>query len=55
LTALYSIKDPSTAAYQPLRSIVAEEMLHVNQAANLLIGVGGRPIFSGRALPAGRR
>jgi len=51
LVALYSIKDPSTDAYQALRSVVVEEMFHLNQAANLLIGVGGRPKMTGGAVP----
>jgi len=51
LTALYSIVDTSSDAYQALRSVVVEEMFHVNQAANLLIAVGGRPSFTGDAVP----
>jgi hypothetical protein len=52
LTALYSIVDTSSNAYQALRSVVVEEMFHVNQAANLLIAVGGRPSFTGDAVPS---
>jgi len=51
LTALYSIKDRTSDAYQALRSVVMEEMLHVNQAANILIGVGGRPVLTAEAVP----
>lgn len=51
LTALYSISDRSSPAYQAVRSVVMEEMFHVNQAANLLIGVGGKPVFTGSAVP----
>jgi Ferritin-like len=47
LTALYSIKDRTSDAYQTLRSVVMEEMFHVNQAANLLVGIGGIPVFTG--------
>jgi len=46
LTALYSISEPDSAAYQALRSVVVEEMFHVNQAANLLVAIGGLPRFT---------
>jgi Ferritin-like len=46
LTALYSITQPDSAAYQALRSVVVEEMYHVNQAANLLVAIGGLPRFT---------
>ena len=46
LTALYSIKDGyNTEAYNIIRSVVMQEMLHMLQAANLLISVGGRPVI----------
>lgn len=48
LTALYSIKDTTSPAYQALRSVVVEEMFHMNQAANILVGIGGRPVFTNR-------
>ena len=51
LTAMYSIKDPSAAAYQALRSVVMEEMFHLNQAANLLISIGGLPQLTGPVVP----
>ncbi len=51
LTALYSIQDVSSNAYQLLRSVVMEEMFHANQAANLLVAVGGKPSFTGKAVP----
>lgn len=51
LTALYSIKQPDSRAYQLLRSVVMEEMFHVNQAANLLVAIGGLPKFTGDAVP----
>jgi hypothetical protein len=51
LTALYSLTDASSDAYQALRSVVVEEMFHINQAANLLIGIGGKPRFTGSAVP----
>ncbi len=46
LTGLYSIKQLDTQAYQSLRSVVMEEMFHVNQAANLLVSIGGSPCFT---------
>ena len=49
LTALYSISEPDTDAYQLLRSVVMEEMFHLNQAANLLVGIGGLPKLTGDA------
>ncbi|MFC0691491.1 ferritin-like domain-containing protein [Paraburkholderia humisilvae] len=52
LTALYSIVDVSSRAYQLLRSVVMEEMFHVNQAANLLVAIGGQPRFTGNTAPA---
>lgn len=51
LTALYSIKDPNCKPYQLLRSVMMEEMFHINQAANLLVSIGGRPHLTGSATP----
>jgi hypothetical protein len=51
LTALYSITDKTSDAYQALRSVVVEEMFHLNQAANILIGIGGQPVLTGVAVP----
>ncbi|PWC47414.1 ferritin-like protein [Azospirillum sp. TSA6c] len=51
LTALYSITDKSSAAYQALRSVVVEEMFHLNQAANILVGIGGQPKLTGSVVP----
>ena len=51
LTGMYSITDPSSKPYQTLRSVVIEEMFHVNQAANLVVAAGGRPRFTGQATP----
>ena len=46
LTALYTIKDDyNTEVKKIIRSVVMQEMLHMLQAANLLISVGGRPII----------
>ncbi|UTH72809.1 ferritin-like protein [Chromobacterium sp. IIBBL 290-4] len=51
LTALYSISDPNTEAYQLLRSVMMEEMFHINQAANLMVAIGGRPKMTGSFTP----
>lgn len=51
LTALYSISDSHSQACQLLRSVVMEEMFHLNQAANLLVGIGGQPRMAGRFAP----
>jgi hypothetical protein len=51
LCALYSIIDKTSDAYQALRSVVIEEMFHLNQAANLLVAVGGKPKLTGTAAP----
>ncbi|MGI9648260.1 MAG: ferritin-like domain-containing protein [Acidimicrobiia bacterium] len=45
LFAMYSIEDQQSEAALLIRSIVAEEMLHAALAANILLGVGGRPRF----------
>ena len=54
LTALYSIKDGyNQEAYEIIRSVVMQEMLHMVQAANLLIAIGGRPVIdSAQAAPS---
>ncbi len=50
LYAMYSIEDPRSEAARLILSIVAEEMLHVALAANLLAAVGGKPDFLDPAL-----
>ena len=46
LTALYSIvQDCNVEAYELIRSIVMQEMLHYAQAANILISVGGKVVL----------
>ena len=45
LYAMYSIENPRSEPARLLRSIVVEEMLHAVLAANVLLGVGGRPRF----------
>lgn len=51
LTAMYSIKDKGSEAYQFVRGVVLEEMIHLNLAANLLNAVGGEPEL---VVPPGR-
>lgn len=51
LSGLYSIADTGSHAYQTLRSVVMEEMFHVNQAANIIVALGGVPKFTGDAVP----
>lgn len=48
LYAMYSIEDQSSSSALLIRSIVAEEMLHVALATNLLLAAGGTPRFGGR-------
>ncbi len=44
LTALYSIKPgQNTEAAELIRSVVMEEMLHMNLVCNILISIGGNP------------
>lgn len=51
LSGMYSIIDPNSAAYQALRGVVMEEMFHLSQAANTLVGIGGLPDLTGDAVP----
>jgi len=51
LSGLYSIADPGSTAYQTLRSVVMEEMFHVNQAANIIVALGGKPRFTHEFAP----
>lgn len=51
LTGLYSISQPDSTAYQLLRSVVMEEMLHFNLAANILVSIGGLPKCTGPFVP----
>ena len=54
LTALYSIMDGyNEDVYSTIRSVVMEEMLHLAQAVNIMISVGGSPLIdSPDAVPA---
>lgn len=46
LTSLYSIVDGCNfEIYELIWSVVIQEMLHMTQAANILIAMGGRPII----------
>jgi hypothetical protein len=46
LTALYSIIDEHNRhAYRLLRNLVMQDMLHMNQLANILIALGGTPVI----------
>jgi rubrerythrin len=50
LYAMYSLEDQDADPAAVIRSVVAEEMLHLALAANLLLGVGGSPRFYDREL-----
>ncbi len=47
LTALYSLQDKSADAYQIIRSVALEEMLHINLVCNLMNAIGYSPKFVG--------
>ena len=49
--AMWSVVDPDSAAATSIKYIAREEMLHAAFAANLLTAVGGRPRFTGDAVP----
>lgn len=56
LSALYSIEDPSSDAYQLVQSVVYEEMLHVQLAGNVANAYGYSPtfrppVYRGRKVP----
>ncbi|MFK0732702.1 MAG: ferritin-like protein [Gloeotrichia echinulata HAB0833] len=50
LTALYSIKDKTSQAYQTIRTVVLEEMLHINLVCNLMNSIRVTPKFVGKVL-----
>ena len=50
LYALYSIEDPTSEAALLIKSVAAEEMLHVALATNLLLALGGEPQFNDPAI-----
>jgi hypothetical protein len=43
LCALYSIKDASSTAYDVIRSVVVEEMLHTMLVSNMMNAIGAHP------------
>lgn len=43
LTALYSLQDKTSSAYQTIRSVVIEEMLHLNLVCNMINAIGYKP------------
>ena len=46
LTSLYTIRDGcNTEAYEIIRSVLMQEMLHMAQSANILIALGRNPII----------
>ena len=45
LCAMWSIKEQNYTAYNLIRSIVMEEMVHLSLACNMLAAVGGQPKF----------
>src|SRR6187397_298773 len=49
--AVWSVVDPDSAAATSIKYVVREEMLHAALAANILTAVGGRPRFTGDAVP----
>lgn len=54
LTALYSIKEGSNSEIHKLiRSVAMQEMMHMAQAANILIAIGGVPLIDSKdAVPS---
>ena len=49
--AMWSVVDRDSAAATSIKYVAREEMLHTALAANLLSAVGGRPRFTGNAVP----
>lgn len=45
MSAMYSIRDPASDAYQLLQSVIHQEMLHAQLVCNLLNAFGGQPVF----------
>ena len=50
--AMWSVVDPDSTAATSIKYVVREEMLHAALAANILTAVGGRPRFTGDAVPS---
>lgn len=56
MSAMYSIKDPSSRAYRLLQSVVNQEMLHVELASNVANAYGtcltfDAPAYEGKTIP----
>ncbi len=56
MSAMYSIKDRSAAAYQLIRTVINQEMLHLQSAANIANAYGLSPIvpppvYEGQQIP----
>lgn len=51
LTAMYSLQDATGDAYQVIKSVVIEEMLHLTLVCNLMVSVGGEPRFDAKTVP----
>src|SRR3954447_20229229 len=51
LTAQWSMTDTSSIAYALVRSVVVEEMLHMNLVANLMNAIGGTPSLARENVP----
>ncbi|TAJ82026.1 MAG: hypothetical protein EPO42_01795 [Gallionellaceae bacterium] len=51
-TAMYSVKDWSSPAFQIMRSVLMEEMLHLALNCNLLNAIGVKPSFAPSHLPS---
>ncbi|NEP82354.1 MAG: hypothetical protein F6K39_31920 [Okeania sp. SIO3B3] len=45
MSAMYSVKDPSSVAYRLIQSVVYQEMLHVELAGNVANSYGFSPLF----------
>jgi hypothetical protein len=46
LSAMYSIRDPASDAYQLIQSVIHQEMLHTQLVCNLVNAFGGLPRFT---------
>lgn len=51
LVSCYSIKDRGSTAYQLIRSVVFEEMLHVYLVSNIMNAIGSSPKFTNAHCP----
>lgn len=56
MSAMYSLTDPSCVPYRLIQSVVYQEMLHVQLAANIANAFGlsprfGEPVYKGKEIP----